>query len=88
VISIIDALLLIVGVLLFSAPVEPLGPAPWILRIAGGVVFGVGLARLGLVLRSSRQTVKPSLPAPASPPRDSQSSSSQSSFAAGRTEGS
>lgn len=67
VISITDTLLLIAGVLLFSAPVEPLGPAPWILRVAGGVVFGAGLARLGLVLRSSRHAVKPGLrPATAS----------------------
>lgn len=54
-ISIVDAALLIAGVLLFSAPVEPLGPAPWILRVAGGLVFGAGLIRLGLVLRSSRR---------------------------------
>jgi len=80
-ISIIDTLLLIVGVLLFSAPVEPLGPAPWILRVAGGIVFGAGLARLGLVLRSSRHSVGPGLrPATASAPPDSQSSP-HSSFA-------
>ncbi|MGH2777959.1 MAG: hypothetical protein ACRDJB_04850 [Actinomycetota bacterium] len=60
-ISITDTLLLVVGVLLFSAPVEPLGPAPWILRVAGGIVFGAGLARLGLVLRSSRHAVESGL---------------------------
>jgi len=57
-ISTTDTLLLVVGVLLFSAPVEPLGPAPWILRVAGGIVFGAGLARLGLALRSSRHAVE------------------------------
>jgi hypothetical protein len=66
-IGIADTLLLVVGVLLFSAPVEPLGPAPWILRVAGGIVFGAGLARLGLVLRSRRDAVESSLqPATAS----------------------
>jgi hypothetical protein len=58
-ISLLDAGLLIVGVLLFSAPVEPLGPAPWILRVAGGIVFGAGLARLGLVLRAGAFALKP-----------------------------
>ena len=60
-ISIADTLLLVGGVLLFSAPVEPLGPAPWILRVAGGIVFGAGLARLGLALRSSGHAVESNL---------------------------
>ncbi|MGH2698237.1 MAG: catalase family protein [Actinomycetota bacterium] len=60
-ISTADTALLIAGVLLFSAPVEPLGPAPWILRLAGGIVFGAGLARLGLVLRSHGRSVDPEL---------------------------
>jgi hypothetical protein len=51
--------LLIAGVMLFSAPVEPLGPAPWILRVVGGVVFGAGLACLGLALRSGAHALKP-----------------------------
>ena len=45
--------------MLFSAPVEPLGPAPWILRVVGGVVFGAGLARLGLALRTGAHALKP-----------------------------
>lgn len=57
ILSTADTALLIAGVLLFSAPVEPLGPAPWILRLAGGIVFGAGLARLGLVLRSQGRSV-------------------------------
>jgi hypothetical protein len=59
VLSVADTALLVVGVLLFSAPVEPLGPAPWILRVAGGIVFGAGLARMGLVLRSQGRSVDP-----------------------------
>ena len=55
-IATIDAALLIVGVLMFSAPVDPLGPAPWFIRVAGGIVFGAGLARLGWSLRT-RSTV-------------------------------
>ena len=47
-----DATLLIVGVLMFSAPVDPLGPAPWFIRVAGGIVFGAGLARLGWAVRT------------------------------------
>jgi hypothetical protein len=58
-ISRLDAALLIAGVLLFSAPVEPLGPAPWILRVLGGIVFGAGLARLGLALRSTAYSLRP-----------------------------
>ena len=55
-IATIDAALLIVGVLMFSAPLDPLGPAPWFIRVAGGIVFGAGLARLGWSLRT-RSTV-------------------------------
>ncbi|HEX2911626.1 MAG TPA: hypothetical protein VH186_12520 [Chloroflexia bacterium] len=44
------AILTMLGVILFSAPVEPVGPAPWIVRIAGACVFGAGLIWLGLAL--------------------------------------
>ncbi len=56
-ISLVDTVLIVAGVLLFSAPVAPLGPAPWFLRVAGGIVFGAGLTRLGLVLRSDAHAV-------------------------------
>lgn len=41
---------LVAGVLLFSAPVPPVGPAPWILRIIGAVLFGGALVWLGWTL--------------------------------------
>lgn len=54
-----DAALLVVGVLMFSAPVDPLGPAPWFIRVAGGIVFGAGLARLGWSLRGRDEVASP-----------------------------
>ncbi|MEO8538655.1 MAG: hypothetical protein ABI577_02865 [bacterium] len=39
--------LLMVGILMFSAPVDPVGPAPWIARYLGAIVFGAALAWLG-----------------------------------------
>ncbi len=51
------AIAVMVGVLLFSAPVAPLGPAPWFLRIIGAFVFGGGLARLGYALWSAHGQV-------------------------------
>ena len=44
------AVLLTAGILLFSAPVDPVGPAPWIARLSGAVVFGAGLAWTGWLL--------------------------------------
>jgi hypothetical protein len=41
------AALLGVGALLFAAPVDPLGPAPWVARLLGGLLFGGALAWLG-----------------------------------------
>ena len=58
-ISTLDAALLVVGVLMFSAPVDPLGPAPWFIRVAGGIVFGAGLARLGWSLRARDEVASP-----------------------------
>jgi hypothetical protein len=52
----LDAAALGVGVLMFSVPVEPVGPAPWIVRVAGGVVFGVGLIRTGMALRTTQSS--------------------------------
>jgi hypothetical protein len=46
------ALAVLIGVLLFSAPVAPVGPAPWIVRVIGAFVFGGGLAWLGWALWS------------------------------------
>jgi hypothetical protein len=40
-------IILAVGILLFSAPVDPVGPAPWIARYAGAVTFGAALAWIG-----------------------------------------
>ena len=45
-----SAWLLIVGVLLFSAPTPPFAPTPWIVHVVGGVLFGGGLAGLGYTL--------------------------------------
>ena len=42
-----QAALMAVGILLFSAPVDPVGPAPWFARLSGAVVFGAALAWLG-----------------------------------------
>jgi hypothetical protein len=47
--------LMMVGVVLFCAPVAPAGPLPWIVRVVGGVGFGVGLAWLGLLLRAGAE---------------------------------
>jgi hypothetical protein len=45
--------LLIVGIVLFSVPVEPFGPFPWIVRVVGGLTFGAALAWIGLLLRAT-----------------------------------
>jgi hypothetical protein len=45
--------LLMVGVILFSAPVRPFGPAPWIARVVGALVFGLALVWLGRALRAN-----------------------------------
>lgn len=45
--------LLVVGIVLFSAPVEPFGPLPWLARVAGGLVFGAALIWLGLAVRAA-----------------------------------
>jgi hypothetical protein len=55
-----------VGVLLFAAPVDPVGPAPWIARVVGGVIFGGGLAWLGYDLWSTPSRVTAVAPAGAS----------------------
>lgn len=62
-VSTLDAALLIVGVLMFSAPVDPLGPAPWFIRVAGGIVFGAGLARLGWSLRTQASVAESAMQA-------------------------
>ena len=43
------ATLMVVGILLFSAPVDPVGPAPWIARFSGAIIFGAALAWTGLI---------------------------------------
>jgi hypothetical protein len=47
-----QAALLMVGIVTFSAPVTPVGPVPWIVRVIGAVVFGSALAWLGWSLRA------------------------------------
>jgi hypothetical protein len=47
------------GVLLFGAPVEPVGPVPWIGRVAGAVIFGAGLAWWGSFLLGARAEISP-----------------------------
>jgi hypothetical protein len=56
--SALDAAALGVGILVFSAPVEPVGPVPWIVRVVGGVVFGAGLIRLGMALRAAPSPIR------------------------------
>lgn len=43
--------LLILGAVLLLAPPAPIGPLPWILFPMSGVIFGTGLAGLGLSMR-------------------------------------
>lgn len=62
----LDAVLLVAGVLLFAAPVDPVGPAPWIARVAGGVLFGGGLAWLGYELWSEPAPSRAAMPAASS----------------------
>lgn len=52
----VAGLLLIAGVLLFAAPVHPVGPAPWILRVTGGVLFGAALVWLGYRIWTAPRT--------------------------------
>ena len=49
------AVLIGMGILLFSAPVDPVGPAPWIARFAGAMTFGAGLAWLGWRIWDDRE---------------------------------
>ncbi len=42
--------LLMAGIVLFSVPVHPVGPVPWVVRVIGAVVFGSGLVWLGCAL--------------------------------------
>jgi hypothetical protein len=56
--TVLDSAAVGVGILLFSAPVEPVGPAPWIVRVAGGVVFGAGLVRTGMAMRAVRSATR------------------------------
>jgi hypothetical protein len=46
------ALLLMAGAFLMMIPPAPLSPLPWVVFPVGGVVFGSGLAALGLVVRN------------------------------------
>jgi hypothetical protein len=56
--SALDSAAVGVGILLFSAPVEPVGPVPWMVRVVGGVIFGAGLIRLGLALRTAQSPIR------------------------------
>lgn len=44
------AVTLVAGIVLFSAPVEPVGPLPFIVRVVGGVIFGASLALIGALV--------------------------------------
>ncbi len=57
------AVVLVIGIVLFSSPVEPVGPFPFLLRVVGALVFGGALMVIGWLL-----WVRPSLPAASSPP--------------------
>lgn len=46
------AALTIVGALLLIPPPPPLSPVPWVIFPAGGVLLGIGIAALGLAIRS------------------------------------
>ncbi len=43
----VPALLVIAGILLYSVPTQPVGPAPWIVSLLGAVIFGAGLLGIG-----------------------------------------
>lgn len=45
--------LLVLGIVLFSAPVQPFGPLPWEARLSGALVFGAALIWLGLATRAA-----------------------------------
>lgn len=53
----------VVGVVLFSVPVEPVGPIPWSVRFSGAIVFGAGLAWLGWALTQRQGRLDPALDA-------------------------
>lgn len=55
------AVLLVAGILLFSAPVDPVGPAPWFARYAGAVTFGAALAWIGYLQWRSNEGPAPQL---------------------------
>jgi hypothetical protein len=44
------AVVLVIGIVLFSSPVEPVGPLPFVLRVIGALVFGGALMLIGYVL--------------------------------------
>lgn len=49
------SLLVIVGIVLFNAPVQPVGPLPWATRVLGAQVLGAGFVGLGFTLWSGRR---------------------------------
>ncbi|HEX2076131.1 MAG TPA: hypothetical protein VHG08_00430 [Longimicrobium sp.] len=51
------------GSLLLLVPPSPISPAPWPLFVAAGVVFGAGLAQLGLALRRRPASADATAPA-------------------------
>ena len=52
------AVVLVIGIVLFSSPVQPVGPLPFLLRVVGALLFGGVLILIGWLL-----WVRPSLPA-------------------------
>jgi hypothetical protein len=57
---------LAVGILFFSAPVDPVGPAPWVFRLSGAIIFGGALAGLGYFLWKDERDAAPAAVAVAS----------------------
>ena len=53
------SLALAIGILLFSAPVDPVGPAPWAFRLSGAVIFGAALAAMGYLLWNDAPEAQP-----------------------------
>lgn len=44
------AVVLVIGIVLFSSPVEPVGPLPFLLRVIGALVFGGALMSIGYLV--------------------------------------
>ena len=52
------SLTLVLGIILYSVPTQPVGPAPWILSVVGAVIFGAGLVGIGYGVWSLAQEAR------------------------------